>query len=57
MQLDEAGGVPMLRGALEAFRAIASVAAWERAREPSEPRVARAGGMAGAGGGPHAVGP
>jgi acyl-CoA synthetase (NDP forming) len=31
-QLDAAGGVPMLRGAVEAFRAIASVAAWERAR-------------------------
>ena len=30
--LDEAGGVPMLRGAVEAFTAIASVAAWESAR-------------------------
>lgn len=30
--LDEAGGVPILRGALEAFRAIASVARWEAAR-------------------------
>ena len=32
-QLDEAGGIPMLRGTTEAFRAIASVAAWERVRE------------------------
>ncbi|MFL5768608.1 MAG: acetate--CoA ligase family protein [Chloroflexota bacterium] len=32
-QLDDAGGVPMLRGATEAFRAIALVAAWQRARE------------------------
>jgi acetate---CoA ligase (ADP-forming) len=30
--LDEAGGVPMLRGAVEAFRAIASLAWWEGAR-------------------------
>ena len=32
-QLDEAGGVPMLRGTTEAFGAIAAVAAWERGRE------------------------
>jgi acetyltransferase len=32
-QLDEAGGIPMLRGTVEAFRAIASVAWWERTRE------------------------
>jgi acetyltransferase len=32
-QLAEAGGVPVLRGAVEAFAAIASVAAWEAARE------------------------
>ena len=31
--LDDAGGVPILRGALEAFRAIAAVAAWEAATE------------------------
>lgn len=30
--LDEAGGMPMLRGATEAFGAIASLAAWERRR-------------------------
>ncbi|HET9457353.1 MAG TPA: acetate--CoA ligase family protein [Candidatus Limnocylindrales bacterium] len=28
-QLDEAGGVPLLRGTVEAFRAIAHLAAWE----------------------------
>ncbi|HET9346536.1 MAG TPA: acetate--CoA ligase family protein [Candidatus Limnocylindrales bacterium] len=32
-QLDDAGGIPMVRGTVEAFRAIASLAAWERARE------------------------
>ncbi len=31
-QLDEAGGVPILRGAVESFRAIASVARWEAVR-------------------------
>jgi acetate---CoA ligase (ADP-forming) len=31
-QLAEAGGVPILRGAVESFSAIASVAAWEAAR-------------------------
>jgi acyl-CoA synthetase (NDP forming) len=31
-QLDAAGGIPMLRGTAEAFRAIASVARWEGAR-------------------------
>ena len=30
---DEGGGAPLLRGALEAFRAIAEVARWERRRE------------------------
>ncbi len=30
---DEGGGAPLLRGALEAFRAIADVARWERRRE------------------------
>jgi len=30
---DEGGGTPLLRGALEAFRAIAEVARWERRRE------------------------
>ena len=41
-QLDAAGGVPLLRGALEAFTAIAAVARWEaardRRREAVEPR-------------------
>jgi acetyltransferase len=32
-QLDDAGGIPMLRGTVEAFRAIASLAAWEGSRE------------------------
>lgn len=32
-QLDEAGGVPLLRGTVEAFRAIAHLAAWEARRE------------------------
>ncbi|HEX5015228.1 MAG TPA: acetate--CoA ligase family protein [Candidatus Limnocylindrales bacterium] len=32
-QLDDAGGIPLLRGTVEAFRAIASHAVWERARE------------------------
>ncbi len=32
LQLAEAGGVPILRGALEAFSAIASVARWEATR-------------------------
>ena len=32
-QLDEAGGVPLLRGTSEAFRAIAALARWEAARE------------------------
>ena len=32
-QLASAGGIPILRGAAEAFAAIASVAAWEAARE------------------------
>jgi len=32
-QLAEAGGVPVLRGAVEAFAAIAGAAAWEAARE------------------------
>ncbi len=31
-QLDAAGGIPMLRGTVEAFRAIASIARWEAAR-------------------------
>jgi acetyltransferase len=31
-QLDAAGGIPMLRGTVEAFRAIASLAWWEGAR-------------------------
>jgi acetyltransferase len=31
-QLDEAGGIPMLRGTVEAFRAIASLASWEGTR-------------------------
>ncbi len=31
-QLDDAGGVPILRGAVEAFTAIASVARWESRR-------------------------
>jgi acetate---CoA ligase (ADP-forming) len=31
-QLDAAGGIPMLRGTVEAFRAIASLAWWEAAR-------------------------
>jgi acyl-CoA synthetase (NDP forming) len=30
--LDEAGGIPMLRGAVEAFTAIARLAGWERRR-------------------------
>ncbi len=32
VHLDEAGGVPILRGTVEAFTAIASLAAWEGAR-------------------------
>jgi acyl-CoA synthetase (NDP forming) len=32
-QLDEAGGIPMLRGTVEAFRAIASLSEWERSRD------------------------
>jgi acetate---CoA ligase (ADP-forming) len=31
-QLDNAGGIPMLRGTVEAFRAIASLASWETSR-------------------------
>ena len=47
---DEGGGAPMLRGTVEAFTAIASVAGWERRRErrladgpwrPSWPALAR----------------
>jgi len=43
-QLDDAGGVPLLRGAMEAFRAIAHLAAWEarRDRRPADGPV-RAG--------------
>ena len=33
--LDAAGGMPMLRGAVEAFGAIARLAWWERRRGPS----------------------
>jgi acyl-CoA synthetase (NDP forming) len=32
-QLDEAGGIPMLRGTVEACTAIASLASWQRRRE------------------------
>ena len=41
--LDERGGMPMLKGAIEAFAAIARLAAWEElhaARQPGEPRRA-----------------
>ena len=37
-QLDDAGGVPLLRGALEAFTAIAGAARWEAARARREER-------------------
>ena len=55
-QLDEAGGVPMLRGAVEAFRAIASVAAWERSARAAGRAWCVARGMAGPRSGPHPVG-
>jgi acetyltransferase len=49
-KLDAAGGVPLLRGALEAFTAIAAVARWEadhdRRREAGESRRAAWTGLA-----------
>ena len=37
-QLDDAGGVPLLRGALEAFTAIAAAARWQAARDVRQQR-------------------
>ncbi|HEX7222901.1 MAG TPA: acetate--CoA ligase family protein, partial [Candidatus Limnocylindrales bacterium] len=37
-QLDDAGGVPLLRGALEAFTAIAAAARWEAAKARRQER-------------------
>jgi hypothetical protein len=53
--LDEHGGMPMLKGAVEAFAAIARLAAWQRARGPARLRAAAAG-LARAGRGSRAVG-
>ena len=55
--LDAHGGMPMLKGAVEAFAAIARLAAWER-RHAGRGRVAgpRRAGLARAGRGSRAVG-
>ena len=49
--------MPMLKGAVEAFAAIARLAAWERRREEPARVRAAAAGLAGAGRGSRAVGP